>query len=64
MTIDDLKTRISRLHRLLEDPHPGLFTYHEAIHREMSQLIEEWNKETKPAPRPPDIFQDPFMDFG
>lgn len=36
--LDKLKAEAQHLHRLLEDPHPGLFTWTEALDAQLDQL--------------------------
>ena len=38
----ELCERIERLHRMLLDPHPGLFTYMESVRQRMDELTVRW----------------------
>lgn len=38
--IDELKEHVVRLNQLLEDPHPGLFTWQEAVHKRIGKIAE------------------------
>ena len=38
----ELCERIERLHRMLLDPHPGLFTYMESVRQQMDELTVRW----------------------
>lgn len=44
MKIEEFKTRVARLNSLLQDPEPGMFTWCDALGREMTELIDEWQK--------------------
>lgn len=43
MTIDELKDRVARLNGLLQDPQPGLFSWHMAVHDLLKEITEMYN---------------------
>lgn len=54
MKIDEFKSRIARIKKLLDEPEPGLFTWHEILGIEMTQLIERWQEKLVPENEEPD----------
>jgi len=49
MTIERLRELNLRLTGLLDDPQPGLFTWHEALHTLLHQIHEEWTANAEPS---------------
>lgn len=39
-----LTEKIERIHALLKDPHPGLFTWQGALHERMANLVDWWTE--------------------
>ena len=44
MNLEELKERIDKIHNLLSDPQPGLFTWCQFLGEQMNELCSEWNK--------------------
>jgi hypothetical protein len=45
--LDDLRQRVNHLKNLLDDPHPGLFTWVKAYSDAIKAIIEFWTREEK-----------------
>jgi hypothetical protein len=43
MKIEELQEKIGRLHNILKEPEPGMFTYHMAVQHMMEDLFEAWS---------------------
>lgn len=49
--VEELKAKISRAYRLLDDPHPGLFTWNRALVAAMDDVVKAWTTETSDQKR-------------
>jgi hypothetical protein len=49
MKLEDMKVRITRIKQLLDDPHPGLFTWQRALAESMDDLCVQWEDSGKVA---------------
>jgi len=48
--LDYLKEEVRKLHALLDDPHPGLFTWREAYADQAKVLMEFWSDSAETVP--------------
>lgn len=51
MKIEELQEKIGRLHNILKEPEPGMFTYHMALQHMMEDLFEAWNRPADDDPK-------------
>jgi hypothetical protein len=42
--LEQLKADVNRLKSLLDDAHPGLFTWNDAVHRLWKKIVDAWSQ--------------------